>query len=56
VPWIPYENNEKWRVWLDNEAKVINHELIEQTNQSNDKIYSCSKLKSDGGGMNERKS
>lgn len=37
------------------EANTIDPELIEQIDQSNDKIYFCSKLKSNGGDMNERK-
>ncbi len=34
------ENNQKWHVWNDYEAKVINQEMMEKINQDNTKIYS----------------
>jgi Fe-S-cluster containining protein len=33
------QDNERWRVWLDYEKKIINGELIEQINQGNGKYY-----------------
>jgi Fe-S-cluster containining protein len=42
------ENNEKWHVWHDYEAKVINKELMEKISQDNNKIYSISRSKSNG--------
>ncbi len=43
------ENNQKWHVWNDYEAKVINQEMIEKINQDNNKIYAISTLISNGG-------
>ncbi|MGB8217849.1 MAG: YkgJ family cysteine cluster protein [Candidatus Methanoperedens sp.] len=43
------ENNEKWHVWHDYEAKVINQELTEKISQDNSKIYAVSKLRSNRG-------
>jgi Fe-S-cluster containining protein len=45
------ENNEKWHVWNDYEAKEINQEMIEKISQDNSKIYAISKVRS-----NERSS
>lgn len=36
-------DNQKWKVWLDYGRKTINHELIEQTDESNGRIYNCSR-------------
>jgi len=33
------QDNEKWKVWLDYEKKVIDPELMEQIDESNVKIY-----------------
>ncbi|RMF94467.1 MAG: YkgJ family cysteine cluster protein [Candidatus Schekmanbacteria bacterium] len=33
------KDNGKWKVWLDYDRHVINPELIEQINDSNDKVY-----------------
>lgn len=33
------KDNEKWKVWLDYQKKIINPELIEHINQGNEKIY-----------------
>ena len=40
------EDNEKWQVWADYEKRVVNHELMEQINESNEKIYSIPELRS----------
>jgi len=34
------QDNEKWQVWVDYEKRVVNHELMERINESNEKIYS----------------
>lgn len=38
------EDNEKWQVWVDYEKRVVNHELMERINESNEKIYSIPEL------------
>ncbi|MFZ3167960.1 MAG: YkgJ family cysteine cluster protein [Candidatus Methanoperedens sp.] len=43
------QDNERWQVWLDYGKKIINQELIEQIDENNRKIYSCSRLKSNSG-------
>jgi hypothetical protein len=40
------ENNERWHVWNDYEAEVINQEMVEKINKDNIKIYTISKTKS----------
>ena len=35
------EDNEKWKVWLDYEKKIINQELIEQINKGNGNSCNC---------------
>ncbi|MBW2663024.1 MAG: YkgJ family cysteine cluster protein [Deltaproteobacteria bacterium] len=44
------QDNEKWQVWVDYEKRVVNHELMEQINESNEKIYSISELRSKSDG------
>jgi hypothetical protein len=34
-----FQDNKKWKVWLDYEKKVIDPELMEQIDESNMKIY-----------------
>ena len=36
------KGNEKWKVWLDHERKIINHELVEKIDRDNAGIYSHS--------------
>ncbi len=36
------QENEKWKVWLDYDKKLINPELMEKINQENNKIYAIS--------------
>ena len=38
-------DNKKWHVWVY-EKRVVNHELMEQINESNEKIYSFPELRS----------
>ena len=38
--------NEKWKVWVNYEKRVVNHELMERINESNEKIYSIPELRS----------
>jgi len=40
------KDNEKCQVWVDYEKRVVNHELMERINESNEKIYSFSELRS----------
>jgi len=35
------KDNEKWKVWVDYEKKIINQELIEQISQSNGNSCNC---------------
>jgi Fe-S-cluster containining protein len=37
-------NNEKWKVWVDYDAKIINTDLVEQITKSNDSIYIYSNM------------
>jgi len=48
VPCLGFDcgDNEKWKVWVDYEKRVLNHELMERINESNEKIYSFSELRS----------
>ena len=45
-PGFDCEDNEKWQVWVDYEKRVVNHELMELINESNEKIYSFPELRS----------
>jgi len=42
------KDNEKWKVWLDYDKKLINPELIEKINRSGEELYSYTKVKSTG--------
>jgi len=38
------KDNEKWKVWLDYDKKIINPELIEKINRNGEELYSYSKV------------
>ena len=40
------QDKEKWQVWVDYEKRIVNHELMERINESNEKIYSSSEFRS----------
>lgn len=39
-------DNERWKVWLDYDKRIINNELMERIDKDNHRIYSLSEIKS----------
>jgi Fe-S-cluster containining protein len=38
----------RWKVWADYEKQLLNNEMIEQIEKSNEKIYACLEIKTNG--------